>query len=318
MESKKTIKPVEKGKMKTVSDNEKELRDSKAECKKCLAEIAAISCEMKRLRNVPEEFKKSRMDFLKEYLEHKTNLLDLNLGKIHFLRLKKISTEMIKCYDDNIKMLEITRTAMKPYILEWGTGFGNNKDFKVISKIIVDGQVFTYDDNPTLFDFINCGLGIVLNEDEKNIGYYYDEPVLAKIPTTVEGKSLEDLRIEAIKSYAYYCYLLSLKKQLCVRYGHEWRLKKSSTNPIANKFEIECVCSCCKEVLKEEFDSEQAMKASFGIKRRVHEMNMDLIIPKFRLEDYFVKVNNPNRGLKSSDEIGRLLIPYDWYTENKK
>ena len=47
-------------------------------------------------------------------------------------------------------------------------------------------------------------------------------------------------------------------------------------------------------------------------------MNMDLIIPKFRLEDYFVKVNNPNRWLKSSDEIGRLLIPYDWYTENKK
>ncbi len=234
------------------------------------------------------------------------------------LKLKKINDEMIKCIDDIIEMLKITRVVMDQCILEWETELNNHKKFKIITKIIVDGQVFMRDDDPILFDFINCGLGIVLSENTKSIGYYYDEPVLAKIPTSVGDKSLEDLRIVAIKSYAYYLYLLKLTKQLCVKYGHEWELKNSSFNHITNKFEAECVCSCCKEALKEEFTSEAAMEASFGIKRRIHEMNPDLRLPKFKLEDYFVKVDSQNRRLKSKDEVGRLLVPYDWITKSKK
>lgn len=318
MEQQKDIKSLEDGKSATISDYNKEIRKSEAQCRKCFAEIMGISSEMKKLKYIPEEEKKLYMTTLEEELVDQRELLDLYLGKIHLLKSKKIKDEMIKCIDDIIEMLKISRAAMEPYILEWETELNNHKKFKIISKIIVDGQVFIRDDDPILFDFINCGLGIVLSENPKNIGYYYDEPVLAKIPTSVDDKSLEDLRIVAIKSYVYYLYLLKLTKQLCVKYGHEWELKNSSFNHITNKFEAECVCSCCKEALKEEFTSEAAMEASFGIKRRIHEMNPDLRLPKFKLEDYFVKVDSQNRRLKSKDEVGRLLVPYDWITKSKK
>ena len=220
--------------------------------------------------------------------------------------LKKIYEENKHCLEIRMDIYKTVAEKIENYVTKRGrcciwTLKGPVKLDNGIIEIEVNGKAIYAYENEYLFDFLNGGLGVILGDSYYNLykykGKYYSEPILEQIPSGIEEKSLEDMRLLAIRNTAYEIYLEDLKRKLCLLCGHDWHLiNVTFTNP--KNIEAKYFCKVCHSTTKERYTS----KKDVGLvpsKRKIMEMlNFDIEISEFRLEDYFVEVDKPKRRLR--------------------
>lgn len=227
--------------------------------------------------------------------------------EIAYLRsstLKKIYEENKRCLEIKMNIYKTVAEKIENYVTKRGKCYiwtlkGPVKLDNGITEIEVDGKAISASENEYLFDFLNGGLGVILVDGYYNLykGKYYSEPILEQIPSGIEEKSLEDMRLLAIRNTAYEIYLEDLKRKLCLLCGHDWHLINVTFTNQKN-VEAKYFCKVCHSVAKERYTS----KKDVGLvpsKRKIMEMlNFDIEISEFRLEDYFVKIDKPKRRLR--------------------
>lgn len=233
---------------------------------------------------------------------------ELLLDKLMIVRrdkIKYIKKEQEKRTTFDIFMLFMLNDVMAPYVIERGIGkisfigidalSGN-----AITKLKIDDEILTSDDDQTLFDFVDGGLGVIYDDKDHLTGHYYSEPILEKILSTDGKYSLEFLRLHAIELAAYSKYLEKYTEFVCAAYGHDWQLD-SYIEPYydscshMDKFIATYHCKDCYGRIKEIFDHESDVKPLPSARRRMDMLKLDAKEPEFKLEDYFVKADRSKK-----------------------
>ena len=175
-----------------------------------------------------------------------------------------------------------------------------------ITMIEVNGNFFAAKDNPDLFSLLNGdyngNYGIVLEKNKPYLGYYYREPVLEQMASCIEGKSLGDARMMAIESLAYHIYLQDVKRKLCLVYGHDCNLAFSYDILCSGEVVAKYVCKICGRIIRESYDSVDDIKPLPRAKRTLELIDTTISIAPFRLEDYFIKIDRPEKTLTLQDK----------------
>ena len=175
-----------------------------------------------------------------------------------------------------------------------------------ITMIEVNGNFFAAKDNPDLFSLLNGdyngNYGIVLEKNKPYLGYYYREPVLEQMASCIEGKSLGDARMMAIESLAYHIYLQDVKRKLCLVYGHDWNLASSYDILCSGEVVAKYVCKNCGTTIRESYDSVDDIKPLPRARRTLELIDTTISIAPFRLEDYFIKIDRPEKTLTLQDK----------------
>ena len=175
-----------------------------------------------------------------------------------------------------------------------------------ITMIEVNGNFFAARDNPDLFSLLNGdydgNYGIVLENDKPYLGYYYREPVLEQMASCIEGKSLGDVRMMAIESLAYHIYLQDVKRKLCLVYGHDWNLAFSYDILRSGEVLAKYVCKNCGRTIRESYNSVDDIKPLPRARRTLELIDTTISIAPFRLEDYFIKIDRPEKTLTLQDK----------------
>ena len=123
--------------------------------------------------------------------------------------LKKIYEENKHCLEIRMDIYKTVAEKIENYVTKRGrcciwTLKGPVKLDNGITEIEVNGKAIYAYENEYLFDFLNGGLGVILGDSYYNLykGKYYSEPILEQIPSGIEEKSLEDMRLLAIRNTA--------------------------------------------------------------------------------------------------------------------
>ncbi len=175
-----------------------------------------------------------------------------------------------------------------------------------ITMIEVNGNFFAAKDNPDLFSLLNGdyngNYGIVLETNKPYLGYYYREPVLEQMASCIEGKSLGDARMMAIESLAYHIYLQDVKRKLCLVYGHDYNFAFSYDILCSGEVVAKYVCKICGRIIRESYDSVDDIKPLPRARRTLELIDTTISIAPFRLEDYFIKIDRPEKTLTLQDK----------------
>lgn len=240
---------------------------------------------MRPRKNVQEDVK------IREEEELLKKIREVSLVKYGYI-LKRYD-KLKASYDATIFLVN---EAIKPYVLgrgpakvEVGKYIRNKRD--AIIKISVDGEIITIDDEPVLFDFLNGGNGLMHDEYSYQF-YYYDDPILQKIPSGVEGESLNDLKMKRIEFLRYASYFNNIRYSLCCILGHDWYfMSKDEFGPSAFYH-----CKNCSEIICEVYEISPNPLPS--AKNQLRLMNLSRKIPRFCHKSNFAKIDYAKRVLK--------------------
>lgn len=242
---------------------------------------------MRPRKNVQEDVK------IREEEELLKKIREVSLVKYGYI-LKRYD-KLKASYDATIFLVN---AAIKPYVLERGPAkvevgkyIWNKRD--AIIKISIDGEIITIDDDPVLFDFLNGGNGLIHGEYSYQF-YYYDDPILQKISSGVEGESLNDLKMKRIEFLRYARYLNNIRHSLCCVLGHDWYFQYK--NEYVQYKSAVYHCKNCTEIICEDYETSPNPLPS--AKNQLRVMDLSYKIPRFCHKNDFAKIDYAKRVLK--------------------
>lgn len=250
-----------------------------------LGDNTSLDESLKKIEKLEEKRKQITSREKKEKEELLTNLALIRDEKKRILDMEKN-----KCIRMFSKIsLDILETII-PYTtnLEPNTSLEDDAfkitDAMVITEIKVGAyQIRKNRDNEALFAFLNGNWQALIEQGEIcNISNLADE-ILKKITSESSGKSLFDLKQEAMELGAYYNYLQIVLGTLCLKYGHDWQLKYVGGGILPSDIGVSAnyVCKLCNAKMQEVFSNADDIDNLPSLEKRWEQCDPNMELPAF-------------------------------------
>ena len=235
------------------------------------------------------------------------------LGQLAMVRNDLSATlrqEKAKCTEALSKLGEEILITIIPYVASMEAKDFNDKgnlrtaDKMSITEIRIDEELICENkNNKPLFAFLNGDWQTAIEAGEIfNIDANSDK-TLAEISSTISGKSLFELKLEAMQLGTYYNYLQEIMVSLCDKYGHDWQLRYTIEKNLPDGLEIRAhyVCKLCQKKMQEKFKHADEVTYLPDVLTRWSQCNPNMELPSLDLE----KFNNNN----TNDQKRKLKFP---------
>ncbi len=244
-----------------------------------LKSIAELEGIRKKITFKEEQKKESVLSELALIRDEKKRILDLEKNKC-IRMFSKISADVLETIIPYTTNLE-PNTSLEDDALEI-------TDAMVITEIKVGAyQIRKNRDNEALFAFLNGNWQALIEQKEIcNISSLSDE-ILKKITSKSSGKSLFDLKQEAMELGAYYNYLQIVLGTLCLKYGHDWQLKYVGGGILPSDIGVSAnyVCKLCNSKMQEVFSNADDINNLPSLEKRWEQCDPNMELPSFDIEN---------------------------------
>lgn len=244
-----------------------------------LKSIAELEGIRKKITFKEEQKKESVLSELALIRDEKKRILDLEKNKC-IRMFSKISADVLETIIPYTTNLE-PNTSLEDDALEI-------TDAMVITEIKVGAyQIRKNRDNEALFAFLNGNWQALIEQKEIcNISSLSDE-ILKKITSKSSGKSLFDLKQEAMELSAYYNYLQIVLGTLCLKYGHDWQLKYVGGGILPSDIGVSAnyVCKLCNSKMQEVFSNADDINNLPSLEKRWEQCDPNMELPSFDIEN---------------------------------
>lgn len=217
--------------------------------------------------------------------EEKKMILDTEKNKC-IRMFSKISINILKTIIPYATNLE-PKTSLEDEALDI-------TDAMVVTEIKVGPyQIRKNRDNEAVFAFLNADWQTLIEQGEiYNISNLSDD-LLKKITSASSGKSLFDLKQEAMELGAYYNYLQMISGALCLKFGHDWQLKYTEGGTLQSDLEIRAnyVCKLCRTQMQEEFKHMDEVTDTPDTFTRWEQCDPTMELPTFDMDSLNDKKN---------------------------